>query len=119
MAEQSAQEHPFTEEDLDLLVEALRLVPDLEFAVYATKMARSRLQFPITSHDQLRALFEGDALSYRGRRITLASVIRYLPKEIFPVESPADCLGKVLIGLCWGATCTIRKECDPCQPDLI
>jgi hypothetical protein len=122
--------HPFDEGDLDLMVEALSLVPDLEFAVYLTKVACSRLQFPVVSHEHLCSQLgaqnasstpdsgigfiasaalpkrrEDDIISYRNRRVTSADITRYLPAEVFPIEGPDDCLGKALIGLCWGGIC--------------
>lgn len=116
MTKSSVRKHPFDEGDLDLMVEALRLVPDLELAVYLTKVARPRLQFPVVSHEHLCSQLgaqnasstqrrDDDILSYRNRRVTFADITRYLPAEVFPIEGPDDCLGKALIGLCWGATC--------------
>ena len=39
----------FVDEDLDLLIDAVRLIPDVKIAVYATKLAHQRLRFPVKS----------------------------------------------------------------------
>lgn len=99
------QEKLFEANDVDVLSHAVTLVPELELACYAAKLARARLAFPVRSLEALAPLFKNpSALPDRIRRrgITSRQLAKYFPKAFFPIEDVADFLGKALAAIQWG-----------------
>lgn len=92
--------------DLPMLVHAVSIFPNLEYACYASKLAGTHLQFPIQGHAEVDPLFKLEDISekIRRRNIQPGDFERFFPKEFFPIEDPHDFLGKVLAALSWGDT---------------
>lgn len=90
---------PFTEKDLDLLIRTVDLCPELALAIYATKLCRDSLRFPITSPDDLGALVkrEGGTIRYKDRHFNFQHVQKFFPKFLFPIASVDALLGAALI----------------------
>jgi hypothetical protein len=94
MAEQSY----FDEQDVDLLVEVISLVPNLGEVAYAATLARGRAKYPIEGYDGLAALLDdGRSARFGDREVTLDDAHRFFPKEFFPVDSEQDLIAKLLI----------------------
>jgi hypothetical protein len=94
----------FSPEDVDILAHAVSIVPSLEFAGFAAKLAKEHLTFPINCVEDMKPLFSVKGLpeSIEKRGISLAHVKRFLPNEFFPIEDEHDFLSKVLGALAWG-----------------
>ncbi len=94
----------FAAEDVELLSHAVSIHPNLEFACFVGKMAQKHLAFPITSHDEMHALFsiKGVPKKIEDRKIGKVQLRKFLPKEFFPIEDVEDLVGKVLAALACG-----------------
>lgn len=90
----------FSGKDVDILSHGVSIFPNLEFACFATTMAREHLQFPITSPDAVFSLFSAADLPARIE-VRQADLQRFLPKELFPIDDARDFLGKILGALSW------------------
>jgi hypothetical protein len=101
---QSKEEALFDAGDVDLLAQAVSIFPNLEFACYATKVARKRLKFPVRDQSEIVGLLSKNKLPERiaGRRIGKREIEKFFPKEYFPIEDERDFLGKVLGALSYG-----------------
>ena len=90
----------FDERDVDLLEEAVSLVPNLAAAAYAGKLARERTKYPIESFDGIVPLFDGqETAEFEGRSVTVKTARRYMPDRFFPIETERDLLCKLMIAL--------------------
>jgi hypothetical protein len=88
----------FEDGDLELLLSALQLIPDLEAVAYATKLARKKLKFPLKSRSALRPLFDSaGSVRFRESTIKFAQVERFLPDDFFPIESERAFMTRALI----------------------
>lgn len=87
----------FTPDDLELLEKGLSLQPDLYFTIYAARLARTTIKFPIADHAALKPLFEGGSLKLKDRFVTFDQVIQFVPKEFFPIETEDQFLSRILI----------------------
>lgn len=98
------EQHMFNPEDVDVLAHAVSIVPNLEYACFAAKLAREHLKFSIRSLEDMKPLFSVKGLpeDIAKRGISLAHVKRFLPDEFFPIEDERDFLSKVLGALAWG-----------------
>jgi len=85
----------------DLLQRAVDMVPDLSSAVkIARRVGDAKLPYPIASHDDLYAAFDGsDTVALDGVSFTRDQVARYFPRAFFPITSPEDLLPKVYAAL--------------------
>lgn len=90
--------------DANLLAQAVSIFPNLEFACYATKVARKQLKFPVRDHAEIAALLSKNKLPERiaDRKIGKRALEKFFPKEYFPIEDERDFLGKVLGALAFG-----------------
>ena len=89
----------FETDDLPILLGVIGLIPDLDIAAYATKLANSYLKFPIVDHDSLRPLFDVGLATFQGRRFTFSQAVDFIPKEFFPMESLDAFTRRILIAL--------------------
>ena len=94
----------FGPDDVEVLQNALDLIPDLPAVAYAAKLARARLRFPVKSHDELRGIFAGrPSIRFRDRVAAVKHVDRFLPREFFPIASERDLMCKLLVAFQIGA----------------
>ncbi|MGI5284550.1 AAA family ATPase [Nonomuraea polychroma] len=86
------------EEDYNLLLEAVRLVPGLETAAQFTKLAMRKLTFPLNSPEDLRPLFDGAEGTIAGTKqeIPVSHLYKHLPAQMFPITSSTDLIGVAL-----------------------
>jgi hypothetical protein len=105
MSNECLEDNYFDSEDVDILSDALKLIPDLEISVYATKVAQKKLKFPLESHENLKPLLMGSnqTLNFRDRKIDYEQMVKFLPKHLFPILDEKDFLRKVIIGFGLGA----------------
>jgi hypothetical protein len=117
-------DHPFDAADLEMLVKVVQLHPEAELAAYIAKLARTKIRYPITSHDDLLPLLDKPdkhlgTLKYRERTLTFQDAEQFLPKAFFPIESEDDLLQKSLIALYIGRKSHFREipvaSADPNQ----
>jgi hypothetical protein len=101
---QSQEEALFDAGDVDLLRHAVSIFPNLEFACFATKVARKRLKFPVRGRSEIAALFPVGKLPKKisSRKIGKRELEKFFPDEYFPIEDERDFLGKVLGALSYG-----------------
>lgn len=95
----------FNPEDLPLLEEGLRLVPDLWRTLVFAKLAKGRLSYPVESHDGLLLLFDGDGtFTFEDKTLDFDTVRMFFPKDFFPIRSEHEFITKVYMSF------TIGKE---------
>lgn len=93
----------FNPEDLPLLEEGLRLVPDLLLTLVFAKLAKGRLSYPVESHDRLLPLFDGDkTFVFEGTALDFATVQMFFPQDFFPIRSEHEFLTKVYMSFIVG-----------------
>lgn len=93
-------EERFTGEDLDLIEDALELIPEVATAVHAARLAKRHVAFPIESYDSLRPLFDKEGHArYKDRVFTFDQGRQFFPSEFFPIESTKDLIIRVMIVL--------------------
>lgn len=94
----------FAAADVKMLSHAVSIYPNLEFACYATKLAKERLKFPVKSYQEIAPLFSvkeiPEKIARRGLRP--AHMRKFFAKQFFPIEDARDFLGKTLAALSWG-----------------
>lgn len=85
----------------DCLVEAVKLVPDLDFVAWVLHQARAlKLKFPVRQLAALKPLFGGEErIRFEGHVMNWKQVSSYLHKEYFPVEDEAALVRIVQIAL--------------------
>jgi hypothetical protein len=91
-----------TVDDLPLVDLVLRMHPDLEFVLLAGIHARrNNLKYPLREVSDLKALFRGEqkSLVFRGHSVTYEQVLKFFPKEFFPIENEESFLRRALIAL--------------------
>jgi hypothetical protein len=73
------------------LVEAIKLVPDLDFVAWVLHQARAlKLKFPVRQLAALKPLFGGEErIRFEGHVMNWKQVSTYLRKEYFPIEDEA------------------------------
>jgi len=100
----------FDENDVDLLVSVISLIPDLDLVAYAGKLARKKIEYPVKDSDALQPLFGGKRMAnYADRKITFAQAERFIPKEFFPIVSERDLLCKLILAFQHGNTVHVRE----------
>lgn len=94
----------FAPADLEILMHAVSIYPNLEYACFAAKMAKKHLKFPVNDHKAFNELFKVKRIPKKiaTRKIGGAHVRKFFPKEFFPIEDVRDFFGKTLAILSWG-----------------
>jgi len=94
----------FEPKDVEILSHAISIHPNLEYACYATKLAKKHLKFPIMQWSGMYPLFSvrGIPTKIAKRKITRAHLRKFFPSELFPITNAGDFLGKTLAALSWG-----------------
>ena len=84
------------EADLDLLIRALSLVPELFAATIAAKRAHTAgIRFPVTAPDDLVSrLGDRDRIAIGNHIVDADAVRRHLPGEFFPIGNQDELLGR-------------------------
>ncbi|MBD2483142.1 hypothetical protein [Planktothrix sp. FACHB-1365] len=95
----------FEPSDLRLIEQALSFHPDLEMAVYLTKLAKTRLCFPVSNIKELAIALETDnqQVCCRDRVLYWKDMKKFIKSQMFPILNEYDFLSKVYMALCIGA----------------
>jgi len=89
--------------DIEVMAMALEQHPDLEAAAYVVKLARARgLKYPVTAADGLSVVVKHGPVDIRHMRLTLKHAERFVPEPLFPIESEADLMRKLLLAFVIG-----------------
>lgn len=85
----------------DCLIEAIKLVPDLDFVAWVLHQARVlKLKFPVKQLAALKPLFGGEErIRFEGHVMNWKQVSSYLQKEYFPIEDEAKLIRIAQIAL--------------------
>jgi hypothetical protein len=87
-------------DDLDLVDNALCVIPELRAVVFLGREARRRgLQYPVTEAAQLVGLLRGDSFLLLGHRVDAESIEHALPAEWFPLAHEGELLSVIHLGL--------------------
>ena len=90
----------FAAEDVDILNEVLDIVPELKVCVFAVRQRRSLgVAYPITGHDAVFDLFEGEELAIANHFINRKLIGRYLHPELFPINDDQSLMRAVYLAL--------------------
>ena len=83
------------------LVEAIKLVPDLDFVAWVLHQARAlKLKYPVRQPAALKPLFGGEErIRFEGHVMNWKQASSYLRKEYFPIEDEATLVRVVQIAL--------------------
>lgn len=97
----------FEPSDLKLIEQALSFNPDLEMAIYLTKLAKIRLCFPVSDIKELAVAFEGDdkQICCRDRMLRWKDMKKFIKSYMFPILDEHDFLSKAYMALCIGSEC--------------
>jgi hypothetical protein len=111
----SIQTHKFSIEDLDILSRGVSIVPNLQLACRAAKLAHKQVSFPITGIEaitQLLSMLDAPAGAARPADLQAA-----LPAGCFPITDADDLLGKLLGALSWAEVVAEHERflADPAQ----
>lgn len=86
----------FTPDDLPYLNMAMRAFPHVAHGFRAVIVATSKLSFPVSGPDDLRAATgDGYQLRYGDSEIPVDDLPQLMPAYYFPIESAEDFLAKV------------------------
>ena len=90
----------FSPEDIDILNEALDIVPELKICVQAVRLHRERKRpYPIADHDALFDLFEGEELAIANHVINRQQIDRYVPPSLFPITNDQALMRTIYLAL--------------------
>jgi hypothetical protein len=115
------QKDQLTLEDLPVVEIVLSLHPDLQMVLFIGIHARRLgLEYPVKSHEDLVRMFpgEGKRLVFRGHSVTFNQALKFLPDELFPMESELDFLRRILIALQRETLSAKRKSPPPKEGDV-
>jgi len=90
------------EKNIDILIDALRLYPDLWAAAQLSILARERKALPARNLESLTRIGAGGKVVIEGMRLNRAQALEFFPKEFFPVLDDADFLRKAFMALIHG-----------------
>ena len=102
----------FSSKDIKILQHAVSIIPNLEYACFATKLAKRHLRFPVKSYTEMGKLFDIRTLpeNIKARKLRKAHLKKIFQKVFFPIEDERDFLGKVLAALTWGDTVHYHEQ---------
>lgn len=90
----------FLAEDVDILNEALDIVPELKVCAVAVRQRRKTgTAYPITDDDTLFNLFEGEELAIANHRINRKLIGRYVHPGLFPINDDQALMRAVYLAL--------------------
>lgn len=92
----------FDKNDVDLLEEAVNLLPEIRLCALALKQSRRlKVAYPIKNHKGLNELLDGEKIIKKGRHsFSPPHIKHYVTKEQFPINNEADLASAVYLGLC-------------------
>jgi hypothetical protein len=93
----------FKAQDLQMIEEGLRFAPHLYLTLYAAKVARTKLSYPINTHEGLAPLFDKHGnFTFESTVISSDKLEKFIPGAFFPIESESDFITKIYTSLCIG-----------------
>ena len=90
----------FGPDDVVLLARMIQLIPDLDIATCATKIAQHTVQFPVVDVKGLEPLFAAeDAHAFADVHLTFEHAVRFIPEAFFPMNTLDDFVRRLVISL--------------------
>jgi hypothetical protein len=87
-------------DDLDLLDNAITVMPILRVVVALGQEARRRgLEYPVASARELQSCLAGETLTFAGHQIDDEAIERTMPEGWFPIAHEGELLSRVHLAL--------------------
>lgn len=84
--------------DLLLIEEGLTLFEDLHMVLYAAKLGRKTMKYPVKSPEDLAGIFGSKKVfQFRDWKISYKTFLKFAPQEFFPMETEKDFLMRMLM----------------------
>ncbi len=107
----------FTEKDVDLLESALALIPDLTATALIARFVREKIGYPVKTSEDFKPYFDEDGRVVLDDKTTFtySQVLKFLPKEFFPMETERDLFCRLLIAFQRGRLSHLLDKPDSSQ----